>query len=251
MGFFVSLSRYTHCVIFCRMNNFWVNQPGTDFFILVLFFLWLVAALLLRRIPSVLYWIYEGIKHRRMEEFTAYVKRFTHPAWLNMTIHTMEALSFGMAFFVYYRLRGEIALSDYKASILLFAFISLSVGGFFLIRRLIYRKLGGLFLPAERFQRFFQMYHLLETLFVILLIIPVTLLWIAPTAQAACYMVLGLFLLWRLAVCWETLSVAERSVIGIIHLFLYLCAHELMPFIYLYYGIDYIVAIHGYLTLFP
>ncbi|WP_394358792.1 DUF4271 domain-containing protein [Porphyromonas macacae] len=105
-------------------------------------------------------------------------------------------------------------------------------------------------MKEETRSRFHKIYHIIELIFALLLTIPATLLWISNISIFILYVMLALFIIWRIVVCLVSIGYARYTEIGIIHLLLYLCIHELLPFVYIYYGINYMINNDIYLTLF-
>lgn len=233
------------------MNNFWINQHTIDFFTLLVIFLWVLTAIILHKIPHVLYMISEGLKYNRIDDFSAYLKRFTRPWFLNLMIHVIDSLCLGIGCYKFYMWQNLVSLSDFAGSIRLFAILVVLFFLFFTLRRMVYRLLAGLFLEQAKRQQFFQAYHFFETIYAMLMVLPVTFIWINGAVIVGLITMGVLFVVWRISIWVLALAVLRKSDIGIMHLFLYLCAHELLPFIYMIFGINYLVNSNVYMTLFP
>ncbi|WP_428833120.1 DUF4271 domain-containing protein [Porphyromonas macacae] len=232
------------------MNDFWINQHSSNFFIGLMIFTWLLTAIIIRQIPAVIQLTAEVIRHKRVNEFSTHLKRFTRPFILNTLIHIIETICISMAFYHLYLHRQVISLANFYNSIKLFFFLFIVIFLFMGARRGIYKLITTLFLREETRNRFHKIYHIIELIFALLLTIPATLLWISNISIFILYVMLALFIIWRIVVCLVSIGYARYTEIGIIHLLLYLCIHELLPFVYIYYGINYMINNDIYLTLF-
>ncbi|MDR0536987.1 MAG: DUF4271 domain-containing protein [Tannerellaceae bacterium] len=112
---------------------------------------------------------------------------------------------------------------------------------FYLFKQALYVVVGVVFITAEQFRQWRIGYSAAIGLWGALLYVPV--LWmsfIGTQERTPFIMFVALFILCRLIIIYKSLRIFNLNRIGVLYIFLYLCALETLPLFFLYEGIKYL-----------
>lgn len=231
------------------MSNFWIYQSSIDILTILILLMWATAALIISKVPGLLSNMFIALVSNRGEDFRTFITRFMSQGIFVHLSHIMSALGIAIVVYNFYLTQNMLSLADFNETIAFLAFFTFIILAFFLMRRIIYHILGYIFLKKISVKEFLQQYYLLEWVWYFFLL-PTMLLTLLPeTRLIAIYIFIFFFVVWRILVCISLLRINRSEMGNPLHLFLYLCAHEILPFVYAAVGINYLVNSNTYLMI--
>ncbi len=213
---------------------FWSGHIVHDVAFLVLTLGLLLVGLVTYRTPGLVRMIAESLFYRRELLFFAQLRR-SIPCWLFRFVgRGLSALL--LALITFFLLDREDLLIQFSPRemvgvyLALFTFFAL----FFWIRRLAYRFLGWVYLSRDTYKEWVSCYALLEWIWSLPLYIAIILQFRDETFWYGVGLAAGTFLLWRIILLWRTISLLTGQKVSYLLLSLYLCGHEVVPFVLLF-----------------
>lgn len=220
----------------------WQNQDIYDTLYMLAFGGWAILLIVLVGIPGLLgYWI-EAFRYRRIETVGIYIARFIPLGLYDLIVKLSACLSTTLVTlsFVYHRglLPVGLKLSE------LFLGVGATTLGLILalhLRRLIYHIWAYVYMPPERSERLEYDHLGLHFVLSIWLAFLSLLSLSATTATIAFALMCSAFALISLMRILQTIRRLARHLSDYVYLFLYLCSHELLPWLFAGWIVVYIL----------
>lgn len=197
--------------------------------------LWLLTLVLWRYTPGLLAVAVHSLRSRGRDTGMGYIARFAPINLFRFLVYLVNSLGIG---FLSLRLMGLMGAlpadkQDYQGMLLLVGAVSLGCYAFLYLRSRLFRLWRYLFFEGLVGEALRQDYFFLDWLRALCLA-PLGLLCLSPLpAPLFLQLTLGLLLLIQGLGILQLIRRLAASSAGYVLLFLYLCAHELAPFLYL------------------
>lgn len=211
----------------------WQNQNMYDTLYLLAFGGWAVLLIVLVGIPGLLgYWV-EAFRYRRIENVGIYIARFIPLGLYDLIVKLSSCLSTSLVTlsFVYHRdlLPRGLPLRD-----LLLAVGATTLGLIIALylRRLLYYLWAYVYMPPERSERLEYDHLGMDFVLCIWLAVLSLIALSASTATIAFTLMCSAFALLSLMRILQTIRRLARRLGDYVYLFLYLCSHELLPWLF-------------------
>lgn len=213
-------------------NLFWVGQPIVDIVYVTIAIQLLLIGIMVWHIPEIFRLSLSSLWAGKEKDLHTYLLR--HMPFASFSILTFVQTSISGAFVTWLILRKYGICTIWEVGEFYFPLLILGVVILTLsIRLLSYRLWKWLFLPLHRLD-YSSLRYILCSWFWSVSLSFCSLLFLLPCPVHICGItVLSLFLLWRIAVI--IFLARDLRVAGLCqaHVFLYLCAHEILPYAYL------------------
>lgn len=220
-------------------QGFWASQPTIDVLYLTAGIGLLLGLLLLLLVPGLIGLTVNSYLHSRTERVSAYIARYVPYPIYSGAVHLLNAL---LGANLLLRLMQRLELFELSSGpaevwgIFLGIFLGLLV--WFAFYRISFSMWSYIYMPEEGAQLLKQDYFVIAGIRG-LLMLPLTLILLSPVSTSICLWLLGGSFVLCQSLRW--LQAVRRLWYGedsYIYIFLYLCAHELLPWIYLVLGIS-------------
>ncbi len=168
----------------------------------------------------------------------------TTEAWGEFFLVLQTMLIIAILFFTFLWDRGLSLLST-KGCLLAFAGMLLVPAVMTLLKLLMYRTIGAIFMPRE-INRWISHYYRLIELMGILLFLPALLYVFMPELRDVMLVLfLFVFIISRLAIVFGLLNIFVKKNVGGFYFFVYLCGTEIAPYLLYYKGVVLFISLAG------
>lgn len=210
---------------------FYTGQLGVDAAIIALFILLSGVAFVVARVPRFFPSIYEALVSGREQEFYSYLARYISPVLFRALSYLQSIFGLTLAALLFMIRVQHTEWANEPKDLLPFLLLFALILCFFTLHRLGYRLISWVFVPrAERIHWRWR-YTLLEWLWGISSILTACVFLIPETGIVGLVCLICFFLLWRTLLFIKSIPCLRTAEIGWFHLFMYLCAHEILPFL--------------------
>lgn len=215
---------------------FWQYQAQQDALFLAIALGWVLMLVILQFTPGLMGVILGSYQHRRMGTVPMYISRFMPYALFEGLLGLSKGLSLALIGFAGLRYYGADMLKRAPQLSELALYLGIAVGLVLvlqLLRYLHYALWSQLFFGKEERKMLQQDYGVLSLLLGLGLML-LTLCLLRPELDGLTLALgLGLFALSRLLRIWQAGRRLLGGASGYVAVFLYLCTHELLPWVYL------------------
>ena len=216
---------------------FWSGQIVGDVAFSVLTLGLLLMGVVAYRVPGLMRMVVEAFIYQREQLFFVQMHR-NIPSWLfRVSGRMLSAMLLALTSFIY--LDREGFWIDKAPHYMVMGYLGL-LGAlllFFWVRRILYRFLGWVYLQPRVYDEWASGYALLEWIWSFPLYVAIILELREDTFMIGAWLSLGAFLLWRLLLLRRTLPLLRAQGVSYMLLSLYLCAHEIVPFVLLFWAL--------------
>lgn len=216
---------------------FWSGSDTSDMISLLMLLALLLVAPVYVRMPGLYGRLWAAFRFGREDRLLEEVAHVMPLSLFKGTVRAISSLLLALFCIQLLELQGlliEYALPD---TLLLIPMLWVLFALFFLLRRLAYRLIGMIYLPPDIWRRWAAGYQVSEWLWLPFLALGIVASLSPRIEPAALGIAIGAFLLWRILVIVRTIGAFRLISRDYLLLFLYLCAHEVVPFALLYRSI--------------
>ena len=216
---------------------FWSGQIVGDIAFSVLTLGLLLMGIVAYRVPGLVRLVMEAIVYQREQLFFVQVHRDI-PCWFFRVVgRVLSAMLLALTSFIYLDREGFWLEKGPFYMVVGYLGILGALLLFFWGRRILYRFLGWVYLQPRVYEEWASGYALLEWIWSLPLYIAIILELREDTFMVGAWLSLGAFLLWRLLLLRRTLPLLRAQGVSYMLLSLYLCAHEIVPFVLLFWAL--------------
>lgn len=213
---------------------FWQDQALRDTLFVMAVVGWGIIVSLLIKAPGLMGFAVNAYRYHRSEGISLYLSRFIPSALFSQLIDlgkylllTIVVINGGLTY-------GLVAPT--LSGKLLLTLVGGLVGGLWvlsLLRRALYALWSYVFMPREASELLRGDYNVISVVMALVLI-PLSLLSLSPVlAKPALYALCGLLAIVALLRMWQAVRRLAQSYADCVYIFLYLCTHELLPWLYI------------------
>lgn len=216
---------------------YWVGHVVNDATYMLVFAQFVLFSIILWRIPSILSLTVHSIFNGREDELYAYLQRYMPWPLFRLIVHAQTAIGLSLSVWLIAERYGLIKTNHTPGDLL----IPLALFGIIIVfeflRRLTYRFFNWLYSPAHSYDDWRNYASIAEWIWCIFLPV-VPLLALSPISPSIALIVLiSLFVVFRMSLIFKSIKLCRSTEANPLQVFLYLCTHEILPYLYLIVGV--------------
>lgn len=220
---------------------FWTGQIIYDVLISILLLQFSLFGIVAARIPRFFIRLANAVFYNQEHLFLSRLPRYIDRRLFVFLARIQNALLFAICYFLIFDERGVLASLNLRESLYFLAFLFVLFFVYLSVWRLFYRFWGYLFSNNEINLVWRGYYTLLEWMWLSVFSLGVVIYLYTSDLGWPIYILLLFFFLWRIVLVIKTMHLLPIRKIGFFRVSLYLCAHEILPIVYLIAMLEWLV----------